>query len=128
MKTEKTLLADMRKDILGVMQRAMTVKQVESTIWKLWAFVRDNKDSLDSERCCKKIQDLVNGAVEAVTKRAEALAVELDTTQQELRDSHKEVKRLTSELETSLQENVSLKAKISELTPDNEAENHPDAA
>lgn len=100
-RTEQQILADIRKELLGLEQRALTAKQVEVAIWKLWGFVRDNQGSLDSERCCKMIQEVINGAVESVTQRTEALAIELDTAQQELRDSKNEVKRLTSELKKS---------------------------
>jgi len=99
-RTEQDILADIRKELLGLEQQALTAKQVESAIWKLWGFVRDNQNSLDSERCCRMIQDLVNGAVMPVTSRAATLAVELDSTQQELKDSKKEIKRLAKELES----------------------------
>jgi hypothetical protein len=100
-RTEQDILANIRKELLGLEQQALTAKQVESAIWTLWGFVRDNQNSLDSEQCCRKIQEVVNGAVLSVTSRAETLAVELDATQQELKDSKKEVKRLTKELEKS---------------------------
>lgn len=61
-----------------------------------------------------------------MNQRAEALAVELDATQQELKDSKKEVKRLTKELEESLKENVGLKSMVSEMK--DKVEIHPDAA
>lgn len=60
-RTVQELLADIRKELLGLEQQAMTAKQIEGAIWKLWGFVRDNQNSLDSERCCRQIQDLVNG-------------------------------------------------------------------
>lgn len=123
-RTEQEVIADIRKELLGLEQQAMTAKQVEVSIWKLWGFVRDNQNSLDSEHCCKMIQEVINGAVESVTQRAEALAKELDNAQQELRDSKKEVKRLTKELGELMQENVGLKATISNLTD----AGHPDAA
>jgi len=100
-RTEREILADIRKELIGLEQHFTTHIQVESAIWKLWGFVRDNQNSLDSERCCKMIQEIVNGAVSAVSSRAVALAVELDSAKQELRDSHKEVKRLTKELATA---------------------------
>ncbi len=77
-RTEQEIIADIRKDLTGLEQRALTVKQVESSIWKLWGFVRENRNSLDSERCCRMFQGVVNGAVESVTKHAESLAAELD--------------------------------------------------
>jgi len=113
-RTEQQILADIRKELLGIEQCAMTAKQVEVAIWKLWGFVRESRDSLDPERCCRMIQDLVYGAVGAVTSRAAVLAVELDATQQELKDSKKEVKRLTSELEKSCETVVQLESKIAE--------------
>lgn len=127
-RTEQELIADIRKDLAGLEQRALTVKQVESSIWKLWGFVRENRNSLDSERCCRMIQGVVNGAVESVTKHAESLAAELDEAQQKLLNSNKEVKRLRNETEKLLQENVDLTARIFELTPKDETEGHPDAA
>lgn len=125
-RTEQGILADIRKELLGLEQQAMTSNQVQPAIWKLWGFVRDNQNSLESERCCRAIQEIVNGAVMDVTGRAVSAAVELDTTQQELKDSKKEVKRLIKELEESLKENVNLKSMASE--PKDEVENHPDAA
>ena len=127
-RTEQEIIADIRKDLTGLEQRALTVKQVESSIWKLWGFVRENRNSLDSERCCRMIQGVVNGAVESVTKHAESLAAELDEAQQKLLNSNKEVKRLRNETEKLLQENVDLTARIFELTPKDETEGHPDAA
>jgi chromosome segregation ATPase len=120
-RTTQDILDDLRNQLLGLEQRTMTSKQVESAVWTLWGFVRDNKDSLDSERCCRMIQEIVNGAVESVTKRAEALSVELDKTGQNLRDSRKEVKRLTKELEKSCEEMTKLGFAVSKAQDDIES-------
>lgn len=117
-RTEQEILADIRKDLLALEQRTMNQKQVESAVWTLWGFVRNSKDSLDSERCCRMIQEIVNGAVESVTKRAEVLTAELDKTGQDLRDSRKEVKRLTKELEKSCEEVAKLKSEAFQAQDD----------
>jgi len=117
-RTEQDILADIRKELLGLEQQAMTPRQVESAVWTLWGFVRDNQNSLDSERCCRMIQEIVNGAVARVTSRAAALAVDLDTKQQELKDDKKEVKRLTKELEKSCEEVIKLKSQVTKAQDD----------
>lgn len=125
-RTAQELLADIRKELLGLEQQVKTAKQVESATWKIWGFIRENRDSLDSERCCRMIQDLVNVAVSAVNNRAAILAVELDAIREELRDSRKEVKRLTKELEESCKEAADLKVEINQAEDDDAV--HPDAA
>jgi chromosome segregation ATPase len=111
-RTEQDILADIRKELLGLEQQAMTPRQVESAVWTLWGFVRDNQNSLDSERCCRMIQEIVSGAVASVGSRAAVLAVELDATQQELKDSNKEVKRLTKELAASCETLANIESAI----------------
>lgn len=111
-RTEQEIIADTRRALLALEQRALTTKQVESAVWTLWGFIRDNQNSLDSERCCQQILDLVNGATLAVATRAESLAGKLDATQQELRDSGKEMKRLTKELAKACEALVSLESAI----------------
>lgn len=120
-RTEQEILADIRKEFLGLEQRAMTAKEVELAVWDIWSFVRENRDSLDSERYCRMIQEVINGAVESTTKRAESLASELDTTQQSLRDSKKEVKRLTKEQEKSIETFGVLSSRIAKAQDDIES-------
>lgn len=126
-RTAQEILADFRKELIGLEQQAKTAKQIEGAIWKLWGFVRESRDSLDSERCCRMIQDLVYGAVSAVNNRAAILAVELDAIREELRDSKKEVKRLTSELEKSCETVVQLESKITEAQDETDPPKSGDA-
>jgi len=97
-RTEQEIIAETRKALISLEQRALTARQVESVVWTLWGFVRENQNSLDSERCCRKILDIINGATMAVASRVETLAGELDQSQDELRASIKETKRLSKEL------------------------------
>jgi hypothetical protein len=60
--------------------------------WKIWGFVRDNKDSLDSERACEHIRAGFDAAVESEKART----AELSTRAVKL--TH-ENQRLTKQLE-----------------------------
>lgn len=94
-KQETVILNEVRQSIVRLRERALTGRHLQTAIWKIWGHCRDNQNSLDSERHCKIIEEIVQQAVVSVQKRVENLAVELDAAQAEVRELRKQVKALS---------------------------------
>ena len=92
---EKEMMKEIRDSIVRMHELALTGRKLQAAIWKIWGHCRHNQNSLDSERHCKMIEEIVQQAVVSVQKRAEDLAAELDEAQAEIRDLRKQVKRLS---------------------------------
>jgi hypothetical protein len=76
--------------------RTKYVADIEHRVWTLWGYVRDNKNSLDSERACKMIRAGIDVAVgdnltqmEKMSKAIEQLKTELDEVKQKLDEAKK---------------------------------------
>lgn len=52
-----------KKEETAVQIRSALDISLERRIWALWGYVRDNQNSLDSERACKMIREGFNEAV-----------------------------------------------------------------
>jgi sulfur relay (sulfurtransferase) DsrC/TusE family protein len=81
-------LDDIRESIIRTKQRAVTNIHLEHRIWDIWAYVRENQNSLDSGAACKLIRKIIEEAIVDVQKRVEDLAVE-ETAKVETIKSHK---------------------------------------
>jgi len=79
------MLAEIRQGIVRLGERAKTNRQLQMAVWKIWGHCRNNQGSLDSEKQCAVIEEVVHGAVSGVQQRAEELAVQLDAAKAELR-------------------------------------------
>jgi predicted nuclease with TOPRIM domain len=94
-KPETVIVNEVRQSIVRLGERALTGRTLQTAIWKIWGHCRENQNSLDSERHCKIIEEIVQQAVVSVQKRVEDLAAELDAAQAEVRELRKQVKRLS---------------------------------
>lgn len=92
-------LSAVRQAMLKTKQRVLTGKELEVRIWEVWSFVRENKGSLDSEKACKQIREIMEAAVADVASRIEqayAATTKLQEENSELRKQLKEAKKQTS--------------------------------
>jgi len=64
--------------MIRLQERALTGKHLEMRIWDIWSYVRENQNSLDSERACKIVHEIITAAVSDVQRRLEETAAELD--------------------------------------------------
>lgn len=101
---------------------------LKDQINQIWAYVREHRDNLDSERGCKMIRVACERAVEQVkgmlaetTARLEAVSKQKADLKAELKESHK----LTAELQAKL---VASEARASELQASMEAAEKAKAA
>jgi hypothetical protein len=65
---------------------------VEDKVWTLWAFVRENRNSLNSDGVCKRIRAAVQLGVEEIAEDATAMAAENEKLQEKIKDLNKQIK------------------------------------
>jgi sulfur relay (sulfurtransferase) DsrC/TusE family protein len=82
-------LDDIRESIIRTKQRAITNVHLEHRIWDIWAYVRENQNSLDSGSACKLIRKIVEEAIADVQKRVEDLAAELERERKKTKETAK---------------------------------------
>ena len=99
---ELAILQQVRESIFRLHQRALTGRSLQMAIWKIWGHCRDNQQSLDSERHCRIVEEIVQQAVASVQSRVEDVTVELDAAQAVIRGLRKEVGGLQKEVKRLL--------------------------
>ena len=78
-------------------ERSLTAIEIEQATWHIWGYVRDNKDSLDSERHNKGVRGIIIDAVGDVQKRLEAQVKETAASEKKLREVRKQKRELQKE-------------------------------
>jgi hypothetical protein len=85
-------LTAVAEQILRLEQRVLTGNLLEQYIWKIWQHCRTNANSLDSERQCRIVRQIVEGAVLGVQQRCEDLAVQLSQSEQMVKELRGELR------------------------------------
>ena len=67
---------------------------VEDKVWTLWAFVRENRNSLNSDGVCKRIRAAVQIGVEEIAEDATAMAAENEKLQAKIKELNQQIKVL----------------------------------
>ena len=111
-----TRVKDLRESVVKTEQRALTGPKLEAAIWKIWGHCRANQNSLDSERHCKVVKEIVDNAVSDATNRAEELAVRLDASEAANKQLKKDLKAAAKANESLMAEITGHKASEAELT------------
>ncbi len=94
-RTLEARLAAIGEQVIRLEQRAATGTRLDQAIWTIWQDVRETKNSLDSERQCKRIKSVVVAAVGEVEQRCEDLAVQLEKANAEITALKKQLKGRT---------------------------------
>jgi len=92
-------------EIMPLRARAMTSRQIETATWKIWGISRENKNSLNSEKFCNLIRDVLVGSVSDVQKQLEDRVKENENDKAKLRDTRKQVTGLKKEI-SELQQQI----------------------
>ena len=92
----------MRSELFRTRERVITSRQIEQATWGIWAYVRDNTQTLDSERHCNVVRTLVEDAVSVVQGRLEAMTVKLSAAKQSAAEQKAESSREITELKRRL--------------------------
>jgi len=85
-------------EIMPLRARAMTSRQIEQATWKIWGISRENKDSLNSEKFCNLIRDVIVGSITDVQKQLESRVKENEVDKGKLRDARKQITELKKEI------------------------------
>ena len=91
--------------VIVLEEKAVTNQNLDEKVWLIWSYVREHKDTLDSEFACKGVRNIIAAAVSEVQERVNEKALEI------LRLQHENA-RLATELKL-----MSMKPKEKKLPP-----------
>ena len=94
----------LRDKLIGATADDAVLLAVEKDADRIWYYVRDNKMSLSSEVCTRKIRESIVRAIKPFAELAHKAAVEFDDTYAGLRDKSKQLRKENKELLELLEE------------------------
>lgn len=91
-----------KQDVVS-QQREKTEYFIKHKTWNVWSYVRLNKDSLDSERACRMIQESLEAAVDNVQGRLDGVGKDLVQAMKDNRDLRKELRETREALNSVIE-------------------------
>lgn len=112
--TTEKILEDFEKlhdAVLRTHERALTGKRLQQHVWKIWGHVRENKNSLESDKACRVVTEIIEGAIAEVQERLEQavsdkreLSAVITILRKDLRELRNELEELKTETDGTAEE------------------------